>query len=418
MEPRRAAAGGTGEKREFAPVAEQMELLARGAVDLVDEAQLRAKLERSAATGRPLTVKTGFDPSTPDLHLGHTVLLRKMRHFQQLGHRVVFLIGDFTALIGDPTGKKTTRPQLSQAEIEANAQTYKRQVWKILDERATVVDYNSRWMVALGAVGIVRLAGRYTLARMMEREEFRARFEQQRPIHLHELLYPLAQGYDSIALEADVELGGHDQIFNLLVGRDLMKEEGLEPQVVLTVPLLVGTDGADKMSKSLGNAIAVEDPPQEIYGKTMSIPDALMWDWLLLLTDLPRPEIERRRAAVAAGELHPKAVKQELARRLVADYHGEEAARQAEAEFAKVFSAGGLPDEVPDHVLEGSRTLLKALSETGLAPSNAEARRLVEQGAVSIDGARAGEPFHELPPRAEPYLFKVGKRRFARVRIR
>ena len=413
-----ATAGKGAGKREFPPVADQMELLTRGAVDLVDEAQLRAKLERSARTGEPLTVKTGFDPSTPDLHLGHTVLLRKMRHFQQLGHRVVFLIGDFTALIGDPTGKKTTRPQLSPEEVEANAQTYQRQVWKVLDERETVVDHNSRWLLPLGSVGLVRLAGRYTLARMMEREDFRTRFEQNRPIHLHELLYPLAQGYDSVALKADVELGGHDQIFNLLVGRDLMKEEGLEPQVVLTVPLLVGTDGGDKMSKSLGNSIAVEDPPHEIYGKAMSIPDSLMWDWLLLLTDLPHHEIERRRAAVAAGDLHPKKVKQDLALRLVADYHGEEASRQAEAEFAKVFSAGGLPDDVPEHQLEGSRTLLKLLSETGLAPSNAEARRLIEQGAVAIDGARAADPFHELPPRPEPYLFKVGKRRFARVRIR
>ena len=413
-----AAAGKRVGRREFPPVADQMELLTRGAVDLVDEAQLRAKLERSARTGEPLTVKTGFDPSTPDLHLGHTVLLRKMRHFQQLGHRVVFLIGDFTALIGDPTGKKTTRPQLSPEEVEANAQTYQRQVWKVLDERETVVDHNSRWLVALGSVGLVRLAGRYTLARMMEREDFRTRFEQNRPIHLHELLYPLAQGYDSVALKADVELGGHDQIFNLLVGRDLMKEEGLEPQVVLTVPLLVGTDGSEKMSKSLGNSIAVEDPPHEIYGKAMSIPDSLMWDWLLLLTDLSRHEIERRRAAVATGDLHPKRVKQDLALRLVADYHGEEAARQAEAEFAKVFSAGGLPDEVPEHELEGSRTLLKLLSEIGLAPSNAEARRLIEQGAVAVDGARAADPFHELPPRAEPYLLKVGKRRFARIRIR
>ncbi len=395
-----------------------MELLSRGAVDLVDEAQLRAKLERSARSGLPLTVKTGFDPSSPDLHLGHTVLLRKMRHFQQLGHRVVFLIGDFTALIGDPTGKKTTRPQLTPEEVEANAQTYKRQVWKVLDEQATVVDYNSRWLLALGSVGLVRLAGRYTLARMMEREDFRTRFEQKRPIHLHELLYPLAQGYDSVALAADVELGGHDQIFNLLVGRDLMKEEGLEPQVVLTVPLLVGTDGSEKMSKTLGNAIAVEDPPDEIYGKTMSIPDALMWDWYLLLTDLPRVEIERRRAAVAAGELHPKRIKQELARRLTADYHGEEAARRAEAEFEKVFTAGGMPQEVPDHAIDGSRPLLKLLADAGLAPSNAEARRLVEQGAVAIDGARAADPFHELPPRAEPYLFKVGKRRFARILIR
>jgi tyrosyl-tRNA synthetase len=401
----------------FAPVGEQMDLLARGAVDLVDETQLRSKLERSARTGRPLTVKTGFDPSAPDLHLGHTVLLRKMRHFQQLGHRVIFLIGDFTGMIGDPSGKKATRPQLDQAEIDANAETYKRQVFRILDLRETVVDYNSRWHRERGAEGMIRLAGRYTLARMMEREDFRVRFEQNRPIHLHELLYPLVQGYDSVALAADVELGGHDQIFNLLVGRDLMKEEGQEPQVVLTVPLLVGTDGSDKMSKSLGNAIAVEDPPDEIYGKTMSIPDDLMWDWLLLLTDLPHPEIERRRAAVAAGQLHPKEVKQELARRLVADYHGEAAAHTAEAGFTKVFSAGGVPDDVPDYRLAGARTLTKLLAETGLAPSNAEARRLIEQGAVSVDGARAAEPFQELGPRAEPFLLKVGKRRFARIHL-
>jgi tyrosyl-tRNA synthetase len=404
-------------RQEFAPVAEQMELLARGAVDLVDEAQLAAKLERSRLSGSPLTVKVGFDPSAPDLHLGHTVLLRKMRHFQRLGHRVVFLIGDFTGLIGDPTGKKATRPQLTPDEVAANALTYQRQVFKVLDEKLTVIDYNSRWLKPLGAEGMIRLAGRYTLARMMEREDFRVRFEQKRPIHLHELLYPLAQGYDSVALKADVELGGHDQIFNLLVGRDLMKEEGLEPQVVLTVPLLAGTDGVDKMSKSLHNAIAVEDPPQEIYGRTMSIPDALMWDWYLLLTDLPRTEIERRRAGVAAGELHPKQLKQELAQRLVADYHGEPAAAQAADEFAKVFSAGGVPDDVADHEVEGSRTLLKLLAETGLAPSNAEGRRLVEQGAVTIDGARATDPFHELAPRPVPYLFKVGKRRFARIRI-
>src|SRR5258708_2867259 len=306
-----AVAGKRAGRREVPPVADQMELLTRGAVDLVDEAQLRGKLERSARTGEPLTVKTGFDPSSPDLHLGHTVLLRKMRHFQQLGHRVIFLIGDFTALIGDPTGKKATRPQLSPEEVEANAQTYQRQVWKVLDERQTVVDHNSRWLLALGSVGLVRLAGRYTLARMMEREDFRTRFEQNRPIHLHELLYPLAQGYDSVALKADVELGGHDQIFNLLVGRDLMTEEGLEPQGVLTVPLLVGTDGGDKMSKSLGNSIAVEDPPHEVYGKAISVPASLMWDWLLLLTDLPSHEIERPRTAVAAGELHPQKVKQD-----------------------------------------------------------------------------------------------------------
>lgn len=395
-----------------------MELLRRGAVDLVDEAQLRSKLERSRQTGKPLLVKTGFDPSSPDLHLGHTVLIRKMRHFQQLGHTVVFLIGGFTARIGDPTGKKTTRPQLTPEEVEANARTYQKQVFHILDERETVVDNNDRWLGALGSHGMVRLAGRYTLARMMEREDFRTRFQEGKPIHLHELLYPLAQAYDSVVLKADVELGGHDQIFNLLVGRDLMKEHGLEPQVVLTVPLLVGTDGTDKMSKSLGNAIAVEDPPREVYGKTMSIPDSLMWDWYLLLTELPQAEIQSRRARVEAGELHPKAVKQELARRLVAELHGEEAARQAEEEFEKIFAGGGVPDEVPEHELEGSWQLAKLLVAAGLAPSNAEARRLLQQGAVSLDGERADDPLREIPPRAEPYLFKVGKRRFARIRLR
>jgi tyrosyl-tRNA synthetase len=404
-------------RKEFPPVDEQMELLQRGAVDLVDPAQLRAKLERSRQTGQPLTVKTGFDPSSPDLHIGHTVLLRKMRHFQQLGHRVIFLIGGFTARIGDPTGKKATRPQLTSEEVQANSLTYQRQVFHVLDKEETVVDDNDRWLGALGSHGMIRLAGRYTLARMMEREDFKVRFQEGRPIHLHELLYPLAQAYDSVFLKADVELGGHDQIFNLLVGRDLMKEEGLEPQVVLTIPLLVGLDGHEKMSKSLGNAIAVEDPPREIYGKTMSIPDSLMWDWYLLLTDLPKPEIADRRARVEAGDLHPKGVKQELARRLVAQFHSEDAAREAEAEFEAVFSAGGVPEDVPEKELAGSWTLTKLLTAVDLAPSNGEARRLIQQGAVSIDGERADDPFLELPPRPEPYLFKVGKRRFARVRL-
>jgi tyrosyl-tRNA synthetase len=404
-------------QRDFAPVEEQLELLRRGAVDLVDETQLRAKLERSRQTGVPLTVKVGFDPSAPDLHLGHTVLLRKMRHFQQLGHRVIFLIGDFTARIGDPTGKKATRPQLNEEEILANARTYQEQVFRILDEKMTVVDYNNRWLGQLGSDGMIRLAGRYTLARMMEREDFRTRFQEGRPIHLHELLYPLAQAYDSVFLKADAELGGHDQIFNLLVGRDLMKEHGLEPQIVLTVPLLVGTDGTEKMSKSLGNAIAVEDPPREVYGKTMSIPDTLMWNWYLLLTDLPEREIRERQARVEAGQLHPKAVKQELARRLVAEFHGDEAARQAEAEFEAVFAGGGVPDEVPEKELAGAWQLGKLLPAADLAASNAEARRLIQQGAVSIDGERADDPLRELAPRPEPYLFKVGKRRFARIHL-
>ncbi len=402
---------------EFPPVDEQMALLRRGAVDLVDEPQLRAKLERSRLKGVPLTVKVGFDPSSPDLHLGHTVLLRKMRHFQHLGHRVVFLIGDFTAMIGDPTGKKLTRPQLSREEVEANAETYQRQVFRVLDAEATVVDFNSRWLLPLGSDGMIRLAGRYTLARMMEREDFRTRYQENQPIHLHELLYPLAQGYDSIALRADVELGGHDQIFNLLVGRQLMKEEGLEAQVVLTVPLLVGLDGSEKMSKSLGNAIAVEDPPQEIFGKTMSIPDSLMWDWYLLLTDLPEAEIAHRKRQAESGEQNPKTFKQELGRRLVASFHGDAAAEEAVAAFEKVFAAGGVPDDVPELSFTAGSPLARALAEAGLAPSNNEARRLIQQGAVSIDGERVSDPALVLAPGAEPYLVKVGKRRFARITV-
>jgi tyrosyl-tRNA synthetase len=401
----------------FAPVAEQMALLKRGAVDLVDEAQLQSKLERSRATGQPLTVKTGFDPSTPDLHLGHTVLLRKMKHFQDLGHRVVFLIGDFTGMIGDPTGKKTTRPQLTREQVLENAETYKRQVFKILDAEKTVIDYNSRWLSPLGAEGMIRLAGRYTLARMMEREDFKTRFQTGQPISLHELLYPLAQGYDSVALKADVELGGHDQIFNLLVGRDLMREEKMEPQVVLTVPLLVGTDGHEKMSKSLGNAIAVEDSPRDIFGKAMSIPDTLMWDWALLLTDQDPAEIERRKGALARGEVHPKALKQELARTLVAQFHGPAAADQALAEFERIFAEGGAPEEVPEIGVAAGTTLQKALVDGELAPSGNEARRLVQQGAVSLDGERASDPALVLAARAEPYLVKVGKRRFAKLRV-
>jgi len=401
----------------FPPVSEQFELLQRGSVDLVDPDQLRAKLERSRATGEPLTVKTGFDPSTPDLHLGHTVLLRKMRHFQQLGHRVIFLIGDFTGMIGDPSGRNATRPQLTREQIEANMETYTRQVFKILDRQATVIDYNSRWLGELGSAGIVKLAGRYTLARMMEREDFRTRYESNQPISMHELLYPLVQAYDSIALEADVELGGHDQIFNLLVGRNLMKEEGLDPQVVLTVPLLVGTDGVDKMSKSLGNAVAIEDPAAEIYGRIMSIPDQTMWDWLPLVTDWTSESIAKRRDAVEAGELNPKEVKQELARDQVTLYHDAAAASGAQREFDTVFGRGGLPDEIQETSHTGSWPLFKLLARADLAASNNEARRLVQQGAVEIDGQRAADPFLELSPRPEPYLVKVGKRRFAHLRL-
>jgi tyrosyl-tRNA synthetase len=403
--------------RRFPPVEEQLALLRRGAVDLVDEEQLRAKLVRAEASGKPLVVKVGFDPTAPDLHLGHSVLLRKMRHFQELGHRVVFVMGDFTAMIGDPSGKKVTRPQLSREEVDRNAQTYQRQVHRVLDPDRTEIQFNSGWLSELGAEGMIRLAGSYTLARMLEREDFRTRLATHQPIGIHELLYPLAQGYDSIALGADVELGGTDQLFNLLVGRQLMKERGLEPQVVLTIPLLVGTDGVEKMSKSLGNAIAVEDPPREIYGKTMSIADALLWDWFTLLTDLDEPAIADRRRRCESGELNPKQAKMELARRLVAQFHGEEAAVAAQAEFESVFHGGGVPDDVPLVAVRTGGALQGLLVEAGLAPSKSEARRLIEQGAVSIDGEKASDGFAELARRDEPYLVKVGKRRWARLQI-
>ena len=401
---------------DFAPVDQQLDLLRRGAVDLVDEKQLADKLERSRKTGRPLTIKTGFDPTSPDLHLGHTVLLRKMRHFQELGHRVIFLIGDFTGMIGDPTGKKATRPQLTKEQVLENSETYKRQVFRILDPEVTVIEYNSQWLDELGAHGMVKLAGSYTLARMMERDDFRTRYETHQPISLHEMLYPLVQGYDSIALEADVELGGHDQIFNLLVGRDLMRERGLEPQVVLTVPLLVGTDGTEKMSKSLGNAIAVEDSATEMFGRTMSIPDALMWDWLLLLTDLPEDEIAQLRKRVDEGE-NPKAIKQRLARTIVEGYWSADEAQQAQEEFDRVFSRGGRPEDIESVTRPGPRMITALLAETGLASSKSEARRLVQQGAVSIDDERVSDPFHEVATRDDAYLFKVGKRRFLEVTL-
>ncbi len=400
----------------------QIAYLTKGCVDVIPRDELAAKLERSLTTGRPLTVKVGFDPSAPDLHLGHTVVIRKMRHFQQLGHRVVFLIGDFTGLIGDPTGKKSTRPQLTEDEIQANAATYKRQIFKLLDPDATVIDFNSRWLGQLGSADWIRLAAKVTVAQMLERDDFRTRYESQQPIALHEFLYPLAQGYDSVALECDVEMGGTDQLFNLLVGRHLMREHGQEPQVVLTLPLLEGLDGIEKMSKSLGNYVAVEDPPNEMFGKLMSISDDLMWKYWLLLTDRPEDEIEGVRRRVAAGERHPMDVKKELAAVVVTEFHSADAATAARVEFERVFSRGALPEEIPELEvrLDGERQLLsKVLVAAGLAASNGEARRLIEQGGVKVDGEVERDVRAEVHgDRPEPLLVQVGKRRFARLRLR
>lgn len=362
-----------------------LEILHRGVVDLIEEADFLRKLERG-----PLTVKVGFDPSAPDIHLGHTVILRKMRHFQDAGHRVVFVIGDFTAMIGDPSGTKSTRPQLSRQEVEKNAATYTHQACKILDEKKTVVAFNSRWLSPLGAEGFLRLASRTTVARILERDDFQKRWTARQPIALHELLYPLAQGYDSVALKADVELGGTDQLFNLLLGRDLMREEGLEPQIVMTLPLLVGTDGVEKMSKSLGNAIGIEEPPGEIYGKLMSIPDALLWSYYELLTDVPSEEIISRRRRVEAGETNPRDVKAALARILTAQFHGEEAAARAEEDFRRAFSRGELPESVEQRSV-GSELreagAAKLLMEVHLAGSVREARRKIAEGALSVHEA-------------------------------
>jgi len=398
----------------FPSIDEQMELLLRGAVDIVEEDALRQKLQQSRAQGRPLLVKTGFDPTAPDLHLGHAVLLRKMGHFQQLGHRVVFLVGDFTAMIGDPTGKKATRPQLKREQVLANAETYQQQAWQVLDRELTEIQHNSEWLGALGAEGLVRLAGSYTLARMMEREDFRDRFEKHEPISIHELLYPLTQGYDSVVMEADVELGGHDQLLNLLVGRDLMRARGMEPQIALTVPLLVGTDGTQKMSKSLGNAIAFEDSPREMFGRTMSIPDDLMWDWRLLLTDMDETEIERQKADAASGRASPRDLKADLAHDLVRRFHGPGAADEARAEFDRMFRGGGVPDEIETRVVQSGQALFSLIADTGLTGSRAEARRLIQQGAVSLDGEKIGDPYFTLPDGAN-VLLKVGKRRFLQV---
>jgi tyrosyl-tRNA synthetase len=390
---------------------EQVAYLTKGAVDIVRREELKTKLERSARTGKPLKVKVGFDPSAPDIHLGHTVVMRKMKHFQDLGHEVVFLIGDFTGLIGDPSGKSKTRPQLTREEIDKNAETYKEQVFKILDPEKTIVDFNSRWLGALGADGFIRLASRYTVARMLERDDFQKRYAAQQPIAIHELLYPLAQAYDSVALQADFELGGTDQLFNLLVGRDIMREYGLEPQVVLTTPLLEGLDGVEKMSKSLGNYIGVTEPPEEMFGKVMSVSDAMMWKYYELLTDMSLSEIE---ALKAKGE--PMQAKIDLARRIVADFHSKEKAEEAARHFDLVIRRKEVPDEIPEKVVAaGTYPLGSLLVTTGLASSKSEAARLIEQGAVYLDGIRFQGSDVQLKL---DRVLKVGKRRFVRLVVK
>lgn len=402
----------------FAPVDEQLALIRRGAVDLVVESELRARLAR----GKPLTVKVGFDPTAPDIHLGHCVLLRKMRHFQDLGHRVIFVIGDFTGMIGDPTGRSATRPPLTREQILDNAETYKRQCFKVLDPEATEIRFNSEWLGELGAEGLVRLAARYNVARMLERNDFKKRYQAGQSIAMHEFLYPLAQAFDSVALEADVELGGSDQLFNLNVGRDIMPGYDLPPQVVLTTPLLEGLDGVEKMSKSLDNYIGIDEPAEQIFGKVMSISDELMWRYYELCTDEPLETIERDRKRAASGELHPKAAKQRLARLIIEQFHDAESAARAQAEFDKVFTSRGVPSDVPEFAgsaTDGALFLPALLADSGLAKSRSEANRLLKAGALSIDGEKVapGEMQHPVEPGQE-LLLKLGKRRFLRVHVK
>ena len=400
-------------------VREQMEVIKRGAMEILVEKELEEKLEKSLASGVPLKIKAGFDPTAPDLHLGHTVLLHKMRQFQQLGHEVYFLIGDFTGMIGDPTGKSETRKPLTRDDVLRNAETYKEQVFKILDPEKTKVVFNSDWLLPLNATDMIGLASKYTVARMLEREDFSNRFANQLPISIHEFLYPLIQGYDSVALKADVELGGTDQKFNLLVGRELQREWGQRPQTVITMPLLEGLDGVNKMSKSLGNYIGINEPADEIFGKVMSISDDLMFRYYELLSDLSLAELDQLKADVKVGALHPMEAKKRLGREMVARYHGTAAGAQAEDNFVRRFRDNETPDEMPEFTLAatGATVLLcKVLAEASLVPSNSEGRRALKGGGVKVNGERVADENAEIPASGE-YILQVGKRRFARVRF-
>jgi len=392
---------------------EQLAILRRGADEILLEDELRERLKQ----GRPLRIKAGFDPTAPDLHLGHTVLLNKLRQFQELGHHVIFIIGDFTGRIGDPTGKTVTRPPLTDEDIQANAATYREQVFRILDPEATEVAFNSSWTNDLGAAGIVQLAARHTVARMLERDDFSKRYSGQQPIAIHEFLYPLIQGHDSVVLRSDVELGGTDQKFNLLVGRELQKQYGQPPQVILTMPILEGLDGVQKMSKSLGNYIGVQDAPDDMFGKVMSISDDLMWRYYELLSWRPLVEVAALRAVATSGQRNPRDIKFELAEELVARFHGAAAGAGARESFVARFQRNELPDELPEVTVQGGADglpLPNLLKEAGLVASTSEARNMLRQGAVRLDGERVEDAELRFAAGAE-HVVQVGKRRFARV---
>jgi tyrosyl-tRNA synthetase len=403
----------------FLPVDEQMDLLQKGAAEIIRVADLRERLEESRKTGRPLRVKAGFDPTAPDLHLGHTVLMRKLRHFQQLGHQVIFLVGDFTSLIGDPTGRNVTRKPLTREQIDANAETYKAQVFKILDEKATEVRYNSEWLGKLGYEGTIRVTSHFTVSQMLERDEFHKRFQAEQPISLHELLYPVMQGYDSVALECDVELGGTDQKFNLLCGRELQRHYGQKPQIVLMTPILEGLDGVQKMSKSLGNAIGINEPPSEMYGKLMSINDDLMWKYWVFLTDLKQSEVDALKAEVSAGKLHPMEVKKRLARTITAGFHGDAAAITADENWARMFQQKETSEDLEEVTIAFSDVaapvpnkirLPKLLVQMGLAASGVEANRKIAEKAVKLDGESATGALISVAALPARIVVRLGKR--------
>lgn len=396
---------------------EQLLYLRKGTVDFIREEDLRAKLERSAKTGKPLRVKLGLDPTAPDIHIGHTVVIRKLKAFQDLGHTVIFLIGDFTGMIGDPSGKNVTRPPLSREEIDANAETYKRQMFKLLDPDKTELRFNGEWMDKFTAADFVKLCARTTVKQILERDDFTKRMADEKPISLHELLYPLVQGYDSVALDADVELGGTDQKFNLLMGRNLQRVFGSEPQVIITTPLLEGLDGVQKMSKSLNNYVGIDEPPNEMFGKIMSISDDLMWKYYELLTDIGVNDIEALRAKCERGEENPRNKKAELAKLVIADFHSQEAANAAEEDFNRRFVRKEVPDEIEEtQVAGGAHKLIDLLLETGLAASKGEARRLVDQGGVKVNGEKVSAANADLEVTETGTLIQVGKRRFLNIR--
>lgn len=400
-------------------VDEQLAYLRKGAAEIIREEELRAKLEKSVKTGKPLRVKLGVDPTAPDIHLGHTVVIRKLRAFQEMGHTVIFLIGDFTGLIGDPSGNSATRPQLAREEIDSNAETYKRQIFKLLDPEKTELRFNSEWMDQLGSDGFIRLASHVTVKQILERDDFANRLQAEKPIALHELLYPLTQAYDSVALEADVELGGTDQKFNLLMGRNLQREYQQEAQVAMVMPLLVGTDGVQKMSKSLGNYIGINEPPSEIFGKVMSISDELMWRYYELLTDATSEEIAANRNATSLGESNPRDLKVELAKRIITDFHSVVDAQRAEEAFNRIHRNKEAPEEIETaRITAGPHKLQRVLVEAGLVASMAEARRLIEQGGVRVNGEKCIRMDYVVDLReGQSVNLQVGKRRFVNFAV-